>query len=157
MFTTFDGSSGEVCQIRRIRTNTPLQALVTMNDPVFLEAAAALADWMIADAETAEERSKIGFERAMARPPRVAEITALVRLQHDAEVAFEQEPTRARQLIESLYQPHYAASAEASSEASTESTVGTAGPESERALVARAAWIVTANAILNLDEFLSRQ
>ncbi|MGV2340260.1 MAG UNVERIFIED_CONTAM: DUF1553 domain-containing protein [Planctomycetaceae bacterium] len=42
-FTTFDSGSGEVCQIRRIRTNTPLQALVSLNDPVNLEAAGALA------------------------------------------------------------------------------------------------------------------
>ena len=37
--TTFDAGSGEVCQVRRIRTNTPLQALVTLNDAAFLEAA----------------------------------------------------------------------------------------------------------------------
>ena len=47
--TTFDGGSGEVCQIRRIRTNTPLQALVTLNDPVYLEAAGALAKRMAVD------------------------------------------------------------------------------------------------------------
>ena len=40
---TFDGSSRDVCVVRRIRTNTPLQSLVTMNDPVFMEAARALA------------------------------------------------------------------------------------------------------------------
>lgn len=43
----FDGSSREVCISRRIRTNTPLQALVTLNDPVFVEAARALAKKMI--------------------------------------------------------------------------------------------------------------
>ena len=41
--TTFDAGSGEVCQIRRIRTNTPLQALITLNDVVYLEAAGQLA------------------------------------------------------------------------------------------------------------------
>ena len=41
-FITFDGGSGEVCQIRRIRTNTPLQALHLANDPVFVEFATAL-------------------------------------------------------------------------------------------------------------------
>ena len=39
----FDAGSGEVCQIRRIRTNTPLQALITLNDEAYLEAAGALA------------------------------------------------------------------------------------------------------------------
>jgi hypothetical protein len=41
---TFDGSSREVCQVQRLRTNTPLQALVTLNDPVFVEAARAFAE-----------------------------------------------------------------------------------------------------------------
>ena len=40
---TFDAPSREFCTVRRIRTNTPLQALVTLNDPVFIEAAQALA------------------------------------------------------------------------------------------------------------------
>lgn len=53
----FDGSSREFCVSRRIRTNTPLQALVTLNDPVFVEAARALAKRMISPHSTASEMS----------------------------------------------------------------------------------------------------
>jgi hypothetical protein len=53
----FDGSSREVCVGRRVRTNTPLQALVTLNDPVFVEAAQALAKRMMESDSAAIEKS----------------------------------------------------------------------------------------------------
>ncbi len=65
---TFDGGSGEVCQIRRLRTNTPLQALVTLNDPVFLEAAAGLARRMVAEPGDASARARRGLRLALIRP-----------------------------------------------------------------------------------------
>ena len=46
--TTFDAPSREICSVRRIRTNTPLQAFVTLNDPVYVEAAQALARRIVA-------------------------------------------------------------------------------------------------------------
>ena len=49
--TTFDATSREVCTIRRIRTNTPLQALVTLNDPVFIEASQGLARKVLRDSD----------------------------------------------------------------------------------------------------------
>ncbi|MBY0435429.1 MAG: DUF1553 domain-containing protein, partial [Cyclobacteriaceae bacterium] len=58
---TFDGSSREVCQVRRIRTNTPLQSLVTLNDPVYLDAARALAKKMRAAGKSTEEQIKAGY------------------------------------------------------------------------------------------------
>ena len=58
----FDGSSREVCISRRIRTNTPLQALVTLNDPVFVEAARALAKRMMpADTTPADDGITSGY------------------------------------------------------------------------------------------------
>jgi mono/diheme cytochrome c family protein len=132
--TTFDGGSGEVCQIRRIRTNTPLQALVTLNDPVYLEAAAGLARRMVLEAATPSTRATRGLRLALIRPLRPNEVAPLLALQKDAEQAFTAAPERADALL-----------------------------KSSRAIVpagvsktAFAAWIVTANAILNLDEFLSR-
>ncbi len=131
---TFDGGSGEVCQIRRIRTNTPLQALVTLNDPVYLEAAAGLARRMIAEAGNADSRAARGLRLALIRPLPKGEAAPLVTLQKDAQKAFEAAPEKADALLKS---------------ARATAPTGISKP-------AFAAWVVTANAILNLDEFLSR-
>jgi hypothetical protein len=58
---TFDGSSREVCVSRRIRTNTPLQALVTLNDPVYTDAAVHLAKRIMEKRTSAKERIKAGY------------------------------------------------------------------------------------------------
>lgn len=131
--TTFDGGSGEVCLVRRIRTNTPLQALVTLNDPVFLEAAAALASRMTTEASDARARAERGLRLALIRPVREGEVEPLLRLQADAAKAFSADSEKAAALIEA--------------------SRGLAGELSPAEF---AAWIVTANAILNLDELLTR-
>ncbi len=67
---TFDAPSRELCISRRIRTNTPLQALVTLNDPVFVEASEALAKKMIEEGgETISSQIQYGFQRALMRVP----------------------------------------------------------------------------------------
>lgn len=131
---TFDGGSGEVCQIRRLRTNTPLQALVTLNDPVYLEAAGGLARRMLAEATTTQARALRGLRLALIRPVADAEIEPLLLLQSDAEKSFEVSPAKANALIGAAgsYLP-----------------TGISKP-------VFASWIVVANAILNLDEFLTR-
>jgi hypothetical protein len=132
--TTFDGGSGEICQVRRIRTNTPLQALVTLNDPVYLEAAGRLALRMVNEAATNEARAARGLRLALIRPLRAGETKPLLALQKDAEVSFVAAPEKARELLKAA-------------------RVSASSGVSETAL---AAWVVAANAIMNLDEFLSR-
>lgn len=61
-FITFDAGSREVCTIRRTVTNTPLQALVTLNDPVYLEAAYEFAKIM--DVEDVDKGISLGYEKA---------------------------------------------------------------------------------------------
>jgi hypothetical protein len=78
--TAFDAGSGEVCQIRRVRTNTPLQSLVTLNDPAFLEAAGALATKMTASSTKLEEQITHGFRRVLIRKPQQAEVRRLAEL-----------------------------------------------------------------------------
>ena len=77
---TFDGSARELCMARRIRTNTPLQALVTLNDSVYVEAAASLAKRMIGSAPDINEQVKNGFTFAMGHSPSDAELNVLVKL-----------------------------------------------------------------------------
>lgn len=78
---TFDAPSREICVSRRIRTNTPLQALVTMNDPVFVEASEALALRMMREGgEDAEEQIKYGYKLAMMKDPDVKRMQVLLDL-----------------------------------------------------------------------------
>ena len=78
MFTTFDATSGEACVARRDTSNTPLQALTLMNDPMFLESAEAFGKRM-ADVE-GDVTTKIttGFRELLTRKPTAAELALLV-------------------------------------------------------------------------------
>ena len=81
---TFDAPSREVCVSRRIRTNTPLQALVTLNEPAFVEAAQALARRVIAkqghDASRDQAALTMAMRLVVARTPSNAELAELAAL-----------------------------------------------------------------------------
>ncbi len=75
---TFDAPSGEICQVKRSRTNTPLQALELLNDVTYVEAARRLAQLTIArGGRTPDERIAFAFRRALARGPTAAEVAVL--------------------------------------------------------------------------------
>src|SRR5262249_54504011 len=77
----FDVPERAVCTMRRIRTNTPLQALVTLNDPVFVEAAQALGRQILSEGGSATEaRIRFAFRAAVSRAPSDAEVRRLVAL-----------------------------------------------------------------------------
>jgi hypothetical protein len=77
-FQIFDAPSREVSCTRRDRSNTPLQALALLNDPVFVEAAIALGERMnIYSAETDDERIRFGFRLCTARYPTASELDQL--------------------------------------------------------------------------------
>jgi hypothetical protein len=79
-FLTFDMETREISHQRRLPTNTPLQALVTLNDPVYHEAAQALGKLMMAQAETDDNEQAIrsGFKRVISRLPRQQETESLL-------------------------------------------------------------------------------
>lgn len=131
--TTFDGGSGEVCQIRRIRSNTPLQALVTLNDPVYLEASAAFAKQIVNHAGTDREKIAYGLKKALIRDIRSDEPDLLVNLLDAARKDFSEDLMKAESFVKSCR-----------------------GEPGESAFTEFASWIVVANTIFNLDEFLSR-
>jgi hypothetical protein len=83
-FQTFDAPSREFCTVRRLPTNTPLQALVTLNDPVYIEAAAALARRMQSAGSTVEQRLARGWELATGRPPAAGDLPTLLALHLEA-------------------------------------------------------------------------
>jgi mono/diheme cytochrome c family protein len=130
---TFDAPSREVCTVRRPRTNTPLQALVTLNDPVYVEAAQALARRMVREGgSTGPERAVRGFRLVLARQPSAPEIDRLVRLSDEALAGFKNDPGEAKKLATDPLGPVPA-----------DLTIG---------VEELAAWTVVANVILNLDE-----
>jgi mono/diheme cytochrome c family protein len=133
---TFDAPNREVCTLRRVQTNTPLQALVTLNDPVYVEAAQALARKIVAcGGESPQDRAAYAFRTCLARPPHAAEAQRLVELYEQALVGFQSD-------------------ADAANKMATEPL----GPAPEGADVAAlAAWTVVSNVLLNLDEMLMKR
>ena len=95
---TFDAPNREVCTVRRDRTNTPLQALVTMNDPVYVEAAQSLARKMITSGETTPDRLKSGFELCLSRPPSKQELDRLIKLFEQVRARYSEDPELARKM-----------------------------------------------------------
>ena len=80
LMASFDAPSREFCAARRADSNTPVQALMTLNDATFTEAAAALADRMTAAADDPRGRCRAGFLRVCGREPRGEELDALAGL-----------------------------------------------------------------------------
>jgi hypothetical protein len=81
MLANFDAPNGDFSCVRRTRTNTPMQALTTLNEPVFMEAGRALAHRALADGgKTDRERVAYAFRRVLSRPPEDDETSELVAL-----------------------------------------------------------------------------
>jgi hypothetical protein len=132
---TFDAPSREICLVRRTRTNTPLQAFITLNDPVFVEAAQALARRIVKEGgATTEDRARFGLRLCLARPP------------HDEQVK------RVAALFQSEVE-HYRKDPKAAQELATDPLgalpKGMAADE-------LAAWTVVANVLLNLDGVMTK-
>jgi hypothetical protein len=77
-FVTFDATSREYCTVRRVRTNTPLQALTLLNDPASFETARALGSRMIAVGGDARSRAASGIKLVLSRAAKPAELDRLV-------------------------------------------------------------------------------
>jgi hypothetical protein len=128
--TVFDAPTREVCTIRRPTTTTPLQPLVLLNDPQFVEAARALGERMLREGgATTVERVVFAFRQAATRRPTDREHELLVRLYEEEQARFRADPDAARKYLHVGDRPPAAGAEDAS----------------------LAAAAVVANAILNLD------
>ncbi|MEZ4901650.1 MAG: PSD1 and planctomycete cytochrome C domain-containing protein [Spirosomataceae bacterium] len=76
--TIFDASNRDMCEVRRLKTNTPLQALVMMNDPTVLEASRVLAARLLEEKSTTKEKINKAFRRIVSRKPTEKELTILM-------------------------------------------------------------------------------
>ena len=135
-FALFDAPSRELCTAVRPITNTPLQALVLLNDLTFVEAARVFAEKILSESSpTFESRLNFAFQRALSRPASAEETRAMLRLHRDMMNSFTQSPDAARQLAQS----------------------GEYRVDRSHEVVLRAAWTAMAQIILNLDETLNTE
>ena len=95
---TFDAPNREVCTVRRNRTNTPLQSLVTLNDPVYVEAAQSLARIALQHSDNLNEQITHAFRRCVLRPPTANEVETLAALFNDSKASLIDKPTEAMNL-----------------------------------------------------------
>lgn len=129
-FMTFDATSREHTIVRRVRTNTPLQALTTLNDEAYFEAARALAVRVLREAEA--NRAAYAFRLVATRTPRADEVDRIVASYTRQLERFRQDPAAAARTIKGY---------------------AVAGIDAAE----QAAWTLVANALLNLDEVLTKE
>ncbi|TLU97890.1 DUF1553 domain-containing protein [Dyadobacter luticola] len=96
---TFDAPSREFCQSRRILTNTPLQALVTLNDPVYLEAAEKLATRMQKRGKTPEQQLTEGYRMLTFQPIEKKNLNVLVKVYKEALNVYKKKPVDADSIL----------------------------------------------------------
>lgn len=96
---TFDAPSREFCQSRRILTNTPLQALVTLNDPVYLEAAEKLATNMQKRGKTPEQQLTEGYRMLTFQPIGQKNLNVLVKVYNEALTAYKRKPVEVDSML----------------------------------------------------------
>jgi hypothetical protein len=133
-FVNFDAMSREGCTVERSRTNTPMQALTTLNDDAFLRAARGLAQRMLESSDESGKRIETGFRRCVVRRPNADERTLLAAY-YERQLAF------------------YGAHPE-----DAEKLVARNEPYTKTATMAEcAAMTMVANVLLNLDEAITRE
>lgn len=133
---TFDAPEREKCIARRSVTNTPLQALVLMNDPTYLEASRRFAQRILQEAPADPgKRISYAFRLATARTPSPQELQILRDLEEKQMAVFRHDPEAAKKLLE----------------------VGESPRDMKLDVSELAAWMTVSSTILNLDETVSKQ
>jgi hypothetical protein len=136
---TFDAPRGDVACVRRVRSNTPLQALTTLNEPLYLECARALARRCHDEGgDDDQARLRYAFRRCLSREPRAEELSTLEVFLKAQRQRFHGGVADPRPLI-----------------ATSDETPSGAGDRAEAAELA--AWTATARVVLNLDETITKE
>jgi hypothetical protein len=133
--STFDASSREECQVARAPSNTPLQALVLLNDPIFVEAARGFAQRALREGPS-DDAGRLDFlaHQALGRPWSETERNHLLKLLDRQRQTFADDPAAARALL----------------------SIGDLPLERDQPLPEIAAFTVVARAVLNLHETITR-
>jgi len=133
----FDFPNSNVTCTRRVRSNTPLQALTLANDIAFLECARALAKRVLNEAPAGDAaRVRYAFRLGLARGPEDGELARLQALIAEQRAAFAADPSAAQALV---------------------GNTGAHDSETSAPLAERAAWTSVARVLMNLDEFITRE
>lgn len=130
----FNAPSREFCTVRRERTNTPLQALVTLNDPQFVESARRLAEMALQNEGTSDDRVQWIAKRLLARPLRAEELAVVQLSLADLSTYYQSHVENAQALI----------------------AVGESKADAALDVAALAAWTMVINELMNLDELLNK-
>ena len=130
----FNAPTREQCTVRRERTNTPLQALILMNDPQFVEAARHLAEAAIQQIDDDRERVQWMLEKALARPANQQDVSELVDAASAFMTLFDQDTETATSLI----------------------NTGDSPPNETISTHKLATWTMIANTIMNRDDFINK-
>ncbi len=143
---TFDAAGREVCVSRRIRTNTPLQALVTLNDTVYITAARGLAAKMQRTGGSIENQLREGYRLALFKEAKPPTLKVLTDLYQKADVYYQEKPEEAAKMMgaknpktQKIMQP-------------VSNNIGIPTETRHKACLT-----VVANAIMNLDEFVMKE
>lgn len=96
----FDASNRDQCQVRRLRTNTPLQALVMLNDPHVLEAARVLAERLMQKDNNLDKKISEAFQRIICRKPNPEELELLTQYFGEEQITFRENPEDAAAFLE---------------------------------------------------------
>ena len=130
----FNAPTREQCTVRRERTNTPLQALVMLNDPQFVEAARFLAERTLKAHADDRSRAAWMFQDVLSRPADDLELNELVETADTLRSIFQQDGEAAKKLIRT----------------------GETTPDPELNAVELAAWTMVANTLMNRDDFINK-
>ena len=131
---TFDAPDREFCLVRRARTNTPLQALVLLNDPTFVEASRKLAERCLTAGSDVNSRIDLAFRLVLSRQPDQKERETIQQILDEATQAFSEEPAAAEEYL----------------------TIGASPRDMALPPVELAAWTTAMSVLLNLDEAISK-
>ena len=96
----FDASNRDQCEVNRMRTNTPLQALLLLNDPVILESARVFAERLMLDKSSADEKIKKAFQSIICRTPKKEEFEKLIEYYNQEKINFDKTPEKAKQFVD---------------------------------------------------------
>ena len=130
----FDAPCREECTADRPRSNTPLQSLVLLNDPTYVEAARAFAELILRHDGDSRQKLDYAFHRALGRPIDSREAELLQKLLQHQLAEYEADPAAAKELL----------------------TVGARPAASDLPPATLAAWTSVARTILNLHEVITR-